>query len=167
MMIDIFLKKAILRHFNETRSFISDLIEDTISDMFKSNVIKPTQILFKIPAKDGRSLGQVLLHMIRSMEFYIRGIVKNVWEPIFYSLTAFPTLPKILNLYDSVTAEMTKYLDEITTEDLEQNLDSFNRLATKGEILLEMLEHSLHHRGQLSVYLRLLGINPPEISYII
>ena len=39
MMIDMFLKKAILKHFKETRSFISDLIESTIFDIFKINEV--------------------------------------------------------------------------------------------------------------------------------
>ncbi|MHA1637067.1 MAG: DinB family protein [Candidatus Thorarchaeota archaeon] len=30
-----------------------------------------------------------------------------------------------------------------------------------------MLEHSIHHRGQLTVYLRLLGVEPENIEYII
>ncbi|MHA1514733.1 MAG: DinB family protein [Candidatus Heimdallarchaeaceae archaeon] len=30
-----------------------------------------------------------------------------------------------------------------------------------------MIEHSIHHRGQISVYFRLLNIDPPIIKYII
>ncbi|MHA2026529.1 MAG: DinB family protein [Candidatus Thorarchaeota archaeon] len=30
-----------------------------------------------------------------------------------------------------------------------------------------MLEHSIHHRGQLTVYFRLLGVKPEVITYII
>lgn len=167
-MISEFLKQAILRHLEETRHFISNLTNGkTVSDLFKDNIVEPDQILFKIPAKDGRSLGQVLLHLIRSLEFYTRGVVTNVWEPLLYSLVDYSTAPEILLLYDSVVSSITTHLDKLTDEMLMQIVDKFNRKANKSEILLEMLEHSIHHRGQLGVYFRLLGMTPPEILYII
>lgn len=167
-MISEFLKHAILRHLEEIRHFISNLTNGkTVTDLFKDNVVEPDQVLFKTPVKDGRSLGQVFLHLIRSLEFYARGVVTNVWEPLSYSLMEYPTTPEIFLLYDSVVSSIISFISNLTDEMLTQTVDKFNRIASKGEILLEMLEHSLHHRGQLSVYFRLLGINPPEISYIV
>ncbi|MHA1592880.1 MAG: DinB family protein [Candidatus Heimdallarchaeaceae archaeon] len=167
-MISEFLKQSILRHLEETRHFISTLTDGrAVVDLFKDNVIEPDQLLFKMPAKYGRSLGQILLHLIRSLEFYTRGVVTNLWKPLSYSLVDYPTTPEILLLYDSVVNSITTHLDKLTDEMLMQIVDNFNRNASKSEILLEMLEHSIHHRGQLSVYLRLLGITPPEIIYII
>ena len=167
-MISEFLRHAILRHLEETRHFIYNLTNGkTIADLFEDNVVKPDQLLFKMPAKDGRSLGQVLLHLIRSLEFYTREVVENIWEPLSYSLVDCPTAPEILLLYDSVVSSISTYLEKLTDDILTQTVDKFNKIATKGEILLEMLEHSIHHRGQLSVYYRLLGLDPPEISYIV
>ncbi|MCK4972898.1 MAG: hypothetical protein KAS52_06225, partial [Candidatus Heimdallarchaeota archaeon] len=74
---------------------------------------------------------------------------------------------EILLLYDTVVSSITVHINSLTDEMLMQTVDLFNRVATKKEILLEMLEHSIHHRGQLSVYFRLLSINPPGILYII
>jgi len=108
-----------------------------------------------------------LLHLIRSLEFYTRGVVTNLWEPLSYSLVDYPTISEILLLCDYVTSSITNHLDKLTDEMLMQIVDKFNRKASRSEILLEMLEHSIHHRGQLSVYFRLLGIIPPEISYVI
>lgn len=167
-MISEFLKQAILRHLEETRHFIVVLTEGrVVVDLFKDNVVEPDQLLFKMPAKDGRSLGQILLHLIRSLEFYTRGVITNMWEFLSYSLMDYPTIPEILLLYDTVVSSITIHLNNLTDEMLTQTVDKFNKMATKSEILLEMLEHSLQHRGQLSVYFRLLGIDPPEISYII
>jgi uncharacterized damage-inducible protein DinB len=120
-----------------------------------------------MPVKDGRSLGQVILHMIRSLEFYITGVTMNQWKPLTYSLVDFPTTPEVLMQYDSVVGSIKSYLSNLTDEMLEQIVDRYNKPATKQEILLEMLEHSIHHRGQLSVYFRLLDIKSPKIKYII
>lgn len=163
-----FLKKAILRHFEETREFIDTLTDGKkLSDLLKQDIIEPDQILFKMPIKEGRSLGQILLHMIRSLEFYMKGIAINQWEPLPYTLNDYPTVQEILLLYDSVTNSLIKYLDALNDNMLQQSVVQFNSPATKQELLLEMLEHSIHHRGQLSVYYRLLGLKLPTISYIV
>jgi len=167
-MIGYFLKEAIYRHLTETRVYISKLADSTtLEELVEENVIQPDLMVLKIPVKDGRPLGEIILHMIRSIEFYTTGLATNKWAPLSYNLTEFSTSQEILNLFDSVAEKTKKYLDNITEEMLNEQVDEFNRIATKKEILLEMLEHSVHHRGQLSVYFRLLEIEPPSINYII
>ena len=167
-MLETLLKNAISRHFSETRIFISSLSENSdIEVIFQSDVIKPDQILFENPVKDGRVFGEIIFHLIRSMEFYITGIATGEWKPLPYSLIEYSTVVEILNLYDVITNRLIKLLEKISPEILEEQVSSFNRNATKGEILLEMLEHSIHHRGQLTVYMRLLGKDPPKIPYIV
>ncbi|MCG3215328.1 MAG: DinB family protein [Candidatus Heimdallarchaeota archaeon] len=167
-MFENFLKNAICRHLTETRLFISNLAEySTLEELVEENVILPDSIVLKIPVKDGRPLGEIILHMIRSIEYYATGIATNKWVTLSYNLAEFSTTQKMLNLFDRVSEKTKKFLDNISEEMLSEQIDEFNRIATKKEILLEMLEHSVHHRGQLSVYFRLLEIDPPSISYII
>ena len=168
VMIENFLKEAINRHLIETRVYLSKLAESsTLEELIEENVIPPDPMVLKIPVKEGRPLGEIILHMIRSIEFYITGIATNRWEPLTYNLTDFITSQEILNLFDHVVEKTKKLLDNLTEEKLNEQVDKFNRNATKSEILLEMLEHSIHHRGQLSVYFRLLEMDPPVIGYII
>ncbi len=167
-MIKNFLKEAIYRHLTETRVYLSNLAGSlSLEDLMEENVIHPDPMVFKVPVKDGRPLGEIILHMIRSLEFYSTGIAINKWTPLSYNLTEFSTSQEILNLYDHVVEKTKRYLDNLTDDILNDQVKDFNRIATKKEILLEMLEHSLHHRGQLSVYFRLLGLDPPAIPYII
>ena len=167
-MIGNFLKEAIYRHLTETKVYISKLAESTtLEELIEENAIHPDPMVLKVPVKDGRPLGEVILHMIRSIEFYITGITTNKWNPLSYNLTEFSTSQEILNLFDHVVEKTKKHLDIITEQMLNEQVTNFNRIATKKEILLEMLEHSPHHRGQLSVYFRLLELVPPSIPYII
>ena len=168
-MID-FLNTAIIRHLEETELYLftlQDLKGETLKDLKNKEVIKPDGILFKIPAEGARPLGEVILHMIRSLEYYIRGIVINHWEALPYSIMEFTTIPEIVNLYQSVAKTFETYLENLSMDKLNEIVTDFNRPATKAELLLEMIEHSIHHRGQLSVYFRLLGINLPSIKYVI
>jgi uncharacterized damage-inducible protein DinB len=164
----IYMFQAILRHLEETRLFIYKLVETpTLKDFIDENIISPDPLIYCVPVKNGRPLGEIILHMIRSIEYYMKGIVINEWTPLTYTIMEFNTSQEIVYLFDHVVEKAKKHLNNITNEMLKEQIDEFNRSASRGEILLEMLEHSIHHRGQLSVYFRLLEIDPPSIPYII
>lgn len=170
MKVQEFLKEAVIRHLQETSVFLKKLHEYenvSLKEMLNQDKIEPDSLLFKIPAEGARPLGEVILHMIRSLEFYTVGIVENKWEPLQYNLLEFSTIPEILVLYETVATKVTEYIDRLTSDMLKAEVIKFNRPATKAELIQEMLEHSVHHRGQLSVYYRFLEIEPPSIAYII
>ncbi|MHA2176284.1 MAG: DinB family protein [Candidatus Hodarchaeales archaeon] len=151
MSYELIFQSAI-RHFEETQ-----LIIDQLSD----NLIK------KEPVISGRSLGEIVLHIIRSLEYYTQGLAKNIWKPLPYSLDDYSSAQSLKELYSGVVTKVLDYLEIIREQNLETVLIHGNRSATRIELLTEMLEHSIQHRGQLLVYYRLLGLEPAKIPYII
>lgn len=151
-MLYKFLRDSVERHLDETLPLIRQLIEVDIMS-------KPTAGV--------REIGEVVLHLVRSAEYYMRGIVDNQWEPLPYTLETYDTAESIVNLSEDVFVRVKQYMNSIPSEGLERVIDSFNRPATVAEIIHEMIEHSVHHRGQITVYYRLLGIAPSSIAYII
>ncbi|MFX1483976.1 MAG: DinB family protein [Promethearchaeota archaeon] len=146
------LIEAIKRHIQETMPLIEQLTEVNIMSK---------------PCPECREIGEVVLHMVRSAEFYMRGITTNEWEPLDYSLEQYDSSEAIIDLANKVFNRVKVYADMVSLSDLGREVKSFNRPATIAEILLEMIEHNVHHRGQLIVYYRILGISPKEISYIV
>ncbi|MHA1944816.1 MAG: DinB family protein [Candidatus Hodarchaeales archaeon] len=144
--------EALSRHFYETRILLEQLTDE---------------VLFEAPVQSGRSLGDVVMHLIRSLEYYSQGLSKDVWTPLNYSLDEFSTALKIKNLFAKVITRSSEYLADIERDSLKVSHEKGNRPAKRGDVLLEMLEHSVQHRGQILVYYRLLGIEPVEIPYII
>ncbi len=151
-MLHEFLRKTAQRHFHETK-----LLVDQLDDRF----------LVSEPAQKGRSFGEIFLHMIRSIEYYLRGLITDVWEALPYNLQDYNSANAIKTLYEEVIRKAEDYLEQLTPDIALKIHHEFNRSATEAEILLEMIEHSIHHRGQITVYYRLLGSEPPSISYII
>lgn len=151
MMYD-FLKESLERHLDETLPLVQQLTEVDITNQ---------------PTPGAREIGEVVLHLVRSLEYYMQGIVKNHWESLPYTLESYDTPESIVNLSGDVFARVKQYMNNIQSKDLERVIDSFNRPATVAEIIHEMIEHSVHHRGQITVYYRLLGIAPSSIAYII
>lgn len=147
-----FLISAIERHFEETKLLFNQLTDE---------------VVISEPVQSGRPLGEIILHMIRSVEFYSRGLTTNHWEPLSYNISDFRSAQDINNLYTAVVKKTLNHLKHLSPVELNDILDNFNRSASKLEVLLEMLEHNIQHRGQLLVYYRLLDIEPVKIPYII
>jgi len=152
IMLYRFLVKAIERHLDETQPFIT---------------MQDDRLLHSAPIDDGRPLGEIIYHMIRSFEYYLRGITEGVWESAPFVLDEFSTAESLQTHWQEVYTRAKTRISLIALSDLSREISDFNRRATVGDLLLEMLEHSIHHRGQLTVYLRLLGVEPPKIEYII
>jgi uncharacterized damage-inducible protein DinB len=146
------LRDSVRRHLNETLPLIEQLLD--IDVMSK-------------PIAGAREIGEVVLHLLRSLEYYMKGVVTNQWDPLPYFLETYDSAESIIQLARDVFDRVKMYTNLLIVGDLGRTIKSFNRPATVGEIILEMLEHSIHHRGQITVYYRLLGITPAPISYII
>ncbi len=151
-MLYDFLHNAVERHLDETRPLLLQLDDELIQ---------------RKPIPEVRVMGEVALHLLRSIEYYLRGLSEGIWEPAPYTLDKYGSFKSLSSLVEEVFERAMSYMNQLSTSDLSIIIDSFNRPATVGEILLEMLEHSIHHRGQLTVYFRILGIKPETIAYII
>ncbi len=151
-MLYRFLVPAIERHLDETLPFITQLNDELIHSK---------------PIPEGRALGEIVSHMLRSIDYYLRGVTEGVWEPVPYVFDEFTTADMLESQWQEVFTRAKVQLALISLSDLSRVIDTLDHRATVAEIILEMLEHSIHHRGQLTVYLRLLGTEPPKIKYII
>lgn len=140
------------RHIKETLPIIEQLTEVNI---------------FSKPFPESREIGEVVLHMVRSLEFYMRGIATNQWEPLQYSLEEYDSAEAIIELARTVFKRVEVYVSLISSTDMERKVKPFETEATIAQLLMEMLEHSIHHRGQMTAYLRQLGVTPAPIDYII
>ncbi len=146
------LKDAMERHFRETSPLVNQLHDN---------------IVLSRPLKGGRELGEIMLHLLRSIEYYMRGLTTDLWEPLPYTLESYKSSEAIIGLANEAFTRAIDYMNKVTPDGLLRVTDSFNRSASVAEIILGMIEHSVHHRGQITVYYRLLGLEPHTIPYII
>ena len=143
---------AVKRHLEETLPLIEQL--------------KDVNVLSR-PIPDGREIGEVVLHLVRSLEYYTKGITTNQWEALPYYIENYDSAESIIELAKNVFESVKVYTSLVSPTDLGRPINSFNRPATVADLILEMIEHSIHHRGQITAYYRLLGISPVSIPYIV
>ncbi|MCK5389354.1 MAG: DinB family protein [Candidatus Thorarchaeota archaeon] len=151
-MIYKILTESVKRHLKETLPLIEQLTE--------INVLSR-------PIEGGREIGEVVLHLVRSLEYYTKGITTNQWEALPYYIETYDSAESIIELAKNVFETVKVYTSLVSPTDLGRSINSFNSPATVAHLILEMLEHSIHHRGQITTYYRLLGISPVSIPYIV
>ena len=76
-----------------------------------------------------------------------------------HSSNDFETIEDIKNIISEYTEKTKSTLKILSDSDLEQQL-AFNGFIASGKIWLStMIDHEIHHKGQLFTYARLIGID--------
>lgn len=127
----------------------------------------PEDKLFDYNIGGMRPFAEMLKEIIDIAGPGIRGIATDNWENTggFDKHTFEPedsTKEGILRLYDQGTEEIKSFWPQISEEKFQQTVLAFGQY--EGQVfstILYFIDNEIHHRGQGTVYLRSLGIEPP------
>ena len=111
-----------------------------------------------------RSFAQQMLHLA-SGTYFLTSMAAGKKAPAFLAgIETRPTAQTMDSVVATVNASYDYALDVVRNTDpatLGAKIGPANRQASKYAILLKAFEHQTHHRGQTTIYIRLLGIRPP------
>jgi uncharacterized damage-inducible protein DinB len=112
-----------------------------------------------IPFEGGWSVKQIALHIAHAEEGWFRCIVEKVHEawPPPYGADDFPTGQSIQYLLADSHEKTMAYLGTQTLNDLEKVVESRCGDFSLRFIIWHVIEHEIHHRGELSLVLGTLG----------
>jgi uncharacterized damage-inducible protein DinB len=84
----------------------------------------------------------------------------------------YPTVESLVNAWNKVEMELRKFLSTLRNEDLARIVEfviggAEKRSMPVGVLLQHAANHSVHHRGQLSLLLRMLGYNPDNFDILL
>lgn len=126
-----------------------------------------------VAAAECRPVGRMFTHIVLSGELYERGqksgatsMVGIDFMPIIEQMRADELKPRskaeIVGLLRTQGEQFAGWLETLTPEFLGQEITQMDGKTTKTrfEILLGVKEHEMHHRAQLMLIERLLGIVP-------
>ncbi len=131
----------------------------------------PTDKLSWKPSDKSMTLGQLALHLSGIPGNFARFLTVDVFEPpagAFNQRQADST-KEILEHFDTGVAAADAYIAGLTPESSQKvwsamfNGKTAMALPRVAAVRVLILNHSIHHRGQLSVYLRELGVPIPSI----
>ena len=149
------------------RSEVDDLVEHL--ERFRAvtlqvlDLVEEDELAWR-PGPDHYSLGQQLLHIAQAEDFHAHGLFEGDWN---YDRVRFPrSIPD-----RSALREVFARVREFTREHLARvGADDLGRVVNIPGSPLEhslrswlwfMVEHEIHHKAQISVYLRQMGRTAP------
>ena len=136
-------------HWQQVRS---DLLETIDKFSEPELTFEPFQTSF--------SAGQIMLHIAGAEEGWFRYVIGREYDewPPEYSLADYPTLESIKGLLSAVHVHTDAYLESQSLADLDRLMDvPWGESIPQSWIIWHVLEHEIHHRGELSLILGLLG----------
>jgi uncharacterized damage-inducible protein DinB len=141
--------EQVLRHWSRIRSGLLETI-----DLFHED-----ELGFLV-YPNGRTVRQIALHIAQEeLGEFAYGVTQELAQfPADYDEADYPDRQSIKNLLDSIHGETIGYLKKKTDAQLNENV----RTPWGAEyLLIEMInhlkEHEVHHRGELSLALGILG----------
>jgi uncharacterized damage-inducible protein DinB len=144
-----FLVKAIQNEYPTTRSVIA-AVPDAKSD-------------YRPDPKSMTAL-ELSWHIIDAEFLFLKGIATGAFTATEPTVNTTKNIAEMLEVYDAGFSEGITKVRDLNADDLTRSIsffDIFNYPAV--EYLNFLLQHSIHHRGQLSKYLRPMGSKVPPI----
>jgi uncharacterized damage-inducible protein DinB len=137
----------------------------------KAILLIPDDKLNYKPFDDAMTAAELGIHIYMCSLVYTAGTLNGKFDNEDYSIIPFDpkaitTVKEIVEYGKKVKQFIWDSLEKMSEEDMERKV-SYNCWggAKIGgfESLATILEETIHHRGQLCLYLRMMGIKPPFI----
>ena len=116
------------------------------------------------PAEGVRTAGELARHLMGTELRFLGGVVAGTFSELGNAIEPPADLRSVLGAYERRFETLTGRLDLLPGEDLVRLLDyrGVVQMPALGFVQFA-LNHTIHHRGQLSVYLRAVGAALPPI----
>lgn len=112
------------------------------------------------PFDGSYSAARIMLHIAEAEEGWFRYVVAKRYDewPSHFTIENYPTLTEIKGVLDQVHGATEDFLESLSTSDLEKIIQTpWEEPIPLGWIIWHVLEHEVHHRGELSLILGMLG----------
>jgi uncharacterized damage-inducible protein DinB len=119
-----------------------------------------------VPREGMWSLGTVARHIANAEEGWFRyAATRELAEwPAEYTAQDFPTVESIKALLSEVHARTEALLKQLDAADLDQALEMpWGEKLSWRQIIWHVLEHEIHHRGEIYLMVGLLGLEAPDV----
>ena len=141
---------ALLSHWQGHRQLTRRVIEAFPDEQFNTFAIGGM-----------RPFGAMAVELLRMAAPTVQGLVDGNWD----TGVSNDTRPRaeVLRLWDEATAQMNDLWPKIPAARFQETLKAFGQFENAAfRIVLYVIDNEVHHRGQAYVYLRALGITPPN-----
>ncbi|MGG2016384.1 DinB family protein [Bacillus sp. S10(2024)] len=109
---------------------------------------------------EGRTLGRIAWHFTTNIPEYLAHFGLNI-EGVENAESVPTSAKEIAETFKKISLDVAKVIEEQwTDESLKQIQAAFGRQESNASILMGLIKHIVHHRGQVTVLMRQAGIKP-------
>jgi uncharacterized damage-inducible protein DinB len=108
--------------------------------------------------------GELVRHLAAAEQMFVGAVVEGRWRYTGHTHDPAQTLDALIAELESghaATRERLRALDDAVLMQPRPTLDG--PPAKAWRLLMALVEHEIHHRSQLALYLALMGVEPPQI----
>lgn len=117
------------------------------------------------PTEEVRSFAEQMLH-ITDANYGLGAVVAGVESPVGRGeseKTEDTSRENVIKLVNAGYDFVIDNLKSMSEDQLKESIKVFDQFEmTRGTALDKAFEHQTHHRGQTTIYLRLVGVKPPS-----
>jgi uncharacterized damage-inducible protein DinB len=116
------------------------------------------------PQPGEMSCGDLVRHLAAGEQMFVGAVVRGRWLYTPPDPTSPDTLEAALADLHATHAAALEQLRALPDSTLLEPRPTLNGPPTKAwRLLMAMVEHEIHHRSQIAMYLSLMGVPPPHI----
>jgi uncharacterized damage-inducible protein DinB len=119
------------------------------------------------PRKELRSIGEIVCHIAGCENGWFRYIVQHElkdWAEADFRPGDYPTLVQLDGLLAEVHARTEAFLETVDIKDVDQPVMlPWGPVVPLRWVIWHVLEHEIHHRGEIFLMLGLQGLEAPDI----
>ncbi len=109
---------------------------------------------------EGRTLGRIAWHFTTNIPDYL-GHFGLKMKKVENAVSVPASAKEIAETFKRVSEEASQAIEQQWTDDsLSQLQKAFGREETNAQILMGLIKHIVHHRGQLTILIRQAGLKP-------
>ena len=142
---------------------ISDFIKEWNREaMLTQNVLDglTDESLKKQVYPEGRTLGRIAWHLTTNIPDYLTHFGLNI-DGVKNAENVPTSAKEIAETFKEVSSLVAQIIEkQWTDKSIEQIQEAFGRQESNSQILMGLIKHIVHHRGQITVLMRQAGLKP-------
>jgi uncharacterized damage-inducible protein DinB len=145
---------------NQSKAFVDSWLRHRLVVIEILEKFTDEQLEYK-PWDKGMTLKQLVLHIVESAKFFVNTVKEGKLSKNPERKAEINSIDELRQYTQELTEETKNHLTELSDEHFQNLVDVSAMFGTNlpGSALLQLMrDHEIHHKGQLMVYARLLGI---------
>ncbi len=113
------------------------------------------------PKDDMFTMRELIGHIPQAEVVLVRSALAGSTQKVPFDSSR--SAEEIAAAFDKQHEELAREVSTLTAEQWREEVEFHGNTLRRGVLLNFVIEHEIHHRGQLFTYYHLAGINPPKL----